>query len=298
MNNNDIVSFNIDVMAGLGNQICQLAMVLEYSKKYNKKIVLEDKTNEYKQNNNRDSFDYRMILKNIEVLNQIEYKKIIFNNIYTETNNSIANGHLNIIPFYEGNVLLEGYFQSPYNYSDETIDEITNNIYNYNNNYELALKYYNAIKETSLEFNDDKYLFIHIRRGDFVKYGNRTNIDYIKKGIEVLDGLNKILLIFSDDINWCKKYIKFNNKIIYVDFINNKYIELILMSLIINGIVSPESSYSLWGGLMGKKDKKIVASNYRYSVISEDNHKLLNDKNERYPKEWIKLDLITTEKLL
>ena len=287
---------SIETLGGLGNQLFKIATVIEYAKKYNKKIVLKERS-EGETNNNHENIDYNILLKNtknVEILNDKEFKKINFKNVINE---EYRMWKKHDIPYYKNNLLLLGGYQSPFNFSKKTVLELTNNIYSYNNNYKNALKYYKYIQKRFDNYNDNDYVFIHIRRGDFNDgyYRRIINLSYILKGLKILNGLNKVLIIFSDDINWCKERLKINNKQIFVDSINDRYVELSLMSLIVNGIVYPESTYSFWGGLMGKKTKKIIASNYDYK-----NNEIIftNEYNERYPKEWIVLDKIIPVKKL
>lgn len=282
---------SITTLHGLGNQLFRLATVIEYAKKYNKKIVLKERS-EGEITNNHENIDYDILLKNtknVEILSDEKFKKIKFIH-------NFDCGHIDKcdIPYYEDNLYINGWCQSPYNFSKKTILELTNNIYSSNNNYKKALKYYNYIQKKFDNYNDDDYVFIHIRKGDFSYYGRIVNLNYILKGLKILNGLNKILIIFSDDINWCKEKLKINNKQIFVDSINDRYVELSLMSLIVNGIVHPESTYSYWGALMGKKTKKIIASDYDYVY---DSGVFTNYTKVRYPKEWIVLDKISVEKL-
>ena len=75
---------------------------------------------------------------------------------------------------------------------------------------------------------------IHIRRGDFVRYGYEVDIKHYQEALEKLKTMSEYYLkkfyIFSDDILWCRKHIdEFgfsifpDSEIIFVD--HNKYEE-------------------------------------------------------------------------
>ena len=273
---NNIVSG--EIIGGLGNQLFIIAIVLEYGKRFNKQIVFKDKDiNECNIAHEitflKDLFKNETIIK---ILNKEEYDNIKFDNIINEEKPYSKTD----LEYFEGNVIFKGYFQSPHNFSEEIREKI--NKYIYMNFYDISIYIYNYIKKNNNDDNDDNYMFIHIRRNDFLYYGLYTDLNYYNKGMEILDGINKKIIIFSDDIEWCKNNIKYNDKQIFIDFINNRYIELILMSLIKNGIVAQESSYSWWGAFLGEKNKKIIVSKERFN-----NTKILDPNNERYPKEWI-----------
>jgi hypothetical protein len=124
------------------------------------------------------------------------------------------------------------------------------------------------IKPTSeiLDIINDKYgdivngktTSIHIRRGDYVKHPNHhpvQSLEYYNKGMGLLKDKTETFVVFSDDIEWCKNNLK-GNDIIYIN--NEKdYIELYLMSLCNNNIIS-NSSFSWWGAWLNKNNNKVV----------------------------------------
>jgi len=278
-----------DIIGGLGNQLFQIAIVLEYSKKYNKTPIFKEKDlNEIEKLHEITAFS-TLLNNNLNYLDTIKYNDIKFDNIYQEQ----IEYKKNDIPQFDGNVLLKGYYQSPYYLSDETKNYMNDILYS-NNKYVMpAIEYYNKIKDLFRDNDDNNYCFVHFRRGDFLSYNFYTNIDYYKRALDII-GLNKKLIIFSDDIEWCKKEIKFNNKQFFVEFnatnineiIEIRYIELILMSLFINGIVSPGSSFSYWASFIGIPNKNIVVSKI---LFNNNKDEILNKHNERYPKNWIEI---------
>ena len=270
-----------ELLGGLGNQLFLIAIVIEYAICYNKIAVFKIKSQEeWEKDHEITAFDTLFKNSNLIALNSEAYNKILFNNIINEKKEYAKNE----LKEFEGNVLIKGYFQSPYNFSEQTRDFMTNSIYSNLEYFYTAIYIYNQIKEFFNCNDDNDYIFIHIRRGDFVLLNFYVNLDYYKKALDIL-GNNKKIIIFSDDIEWCKNNIFLNDNQIYVDFINNRYIELILMSLFLNGIVCPESSFSWWGAYIGNKYKKIVCSKLSFNYF-EDN-KLIDKYEERYLKEWI-----------
>ena len=124
---------------------------------------------------------------------------------------------------------------------------------------------------------------IHVRRGDYVKHPNHhpvQTIEYYNKSVEMV-GKDTTIVVFSDDIEWCKKNFNIDN-IIYIED-EKDYIELYLMSLCDNNIIS-NSSFSWWGAWLNtNENKKVIAPNKWFgSAINENT-------NDIIPKGWIKI---------
>jgi hypothetical protein len=269
------------LIGGLGNQLFQIAMVIEYAKNNNKiPIFKEKKEKEIVKKHEKTPFS-SFLKDNLLIINY----DINFHNEYQEQQNEEYKK--TIIPYYQGNLLINGYFQSPYNISDDTRIFMNRLLYSNKTYLQNACIIYNNIKKKFEDDNDDNYCFLHFRRGDFLNYNFITNLDYYINAVNII-GIDKKLIIFSDDIKWCNENIKINDKQLFIN--NNEddcYLELILMSLFKNGVVSPGSSFSYWGAYIGNSNKKIVVSKYLYKCVDCD--EILNKHNERYLKEWIEI---------
>jgi hypothetical protein len=119
---------------------------------------------------------------------------------------------------------------------------------------EIDLKYKNILKNSCS---------IHIRRGDYIGQTSHhpiQSLEYYYQGIKEIygDNVNDVnFLIFSDDIEWCKKNITLPN----IHFIENNIniIDMMLMSKCKNNIIA-NSSFSWWGAWLNKNvDKKVIA---------------------------------------
>lgn len=152
------------------------------------------------------------------------------------------------------NVLLNGYFQSPRHfdkYRKEILDLFLNDevdigiVKRLEYNYSVELK--NSISA-------------HVRRGDYLKF---PNIHPTQGTGYYLDAIRSItaetgdacILIFSDDILWCKENFRGAN----IRFIEGlpDYEDMILMSLCKHNVIS-NSSFSWWGSYLNKNPDKIV----------------------------------------
>lgn len=266
------------LIGGLGNQLFQIAIVIEYAKNNNKIPIFKEKNKEDIVKEHEKTPFSSFLKDNLLV---IDYD-IYFHNEYQEKEEYKKT----IIPYYDGNLLIKGYYQSSYNLSEETRFFMNRLLYSNKNYLENAVNILNNIKKKFQDYNHDNYCFIHIRRGDFLEFSFIPNLDYYENAVNII-GRDKKLIIFSDDIKWCQENIRINDKQLFINNQSDCYIELILMSLFKNGIVSPGSSFSYWAAYLGYNEKKIIVSKYLYTYTMK--HKLLNIYNERYPKNWIEI---------
>jgi len=80
-------------------------------------------------------------------------------------------------------------------------------------------------------------------------------LNYYRKAINLI-GKHEIFIIVSDDIAWCKKYLKMK-RVIFVEN-TSQIIDLYIQSFCENNIIS-NSSFSWWGAYLNKKGEKIIA---------------------------------------
>lgn len=193
-----------------------------------------------------------------------EYNKYFKNGIKTtDTFDVLYEYHDNVfgyhpIPF-QSNMNLHGYFQSDkyFKHHEKEIRET----------FELKEEYENIIRNKWNHLLKTNTVSIHVRRGDYLD--NPTfhicpPMSYFKKSlkyIKLVDFFNPIenVLIFSDDINWCKE--NFIDDEYRYHFIENQsdIEDLFLMSYCKHNIIT-NSSFSWWGSWLNKNPKKIVCA--------------------------------------
>ena len=138
------------------------------------------------------------------------------------------------------------------------------------------------------EVNKYSHLFnnicLHVRRGDYVKLYSELHLpqtmDYYDEALSYLPKNMKVL-IFSDDIEWCKKNF-IGDRFIFIDEVD--YISIYIMSKMKHFIIA-NSSFSWWGAWLSDQDDKIVISPKKWFGGS-----LLNQDIEMkiIPNNWIK----------
>jgi hypothetical protein len=181
-----------------------------------------------------------------------------------------------------------------------------------------------APKEEILDYLDQKYSFIkdeeytslHVRRGDYITTAQRDARDphpiqplsYYQSSIDHLDA--KKLLVFSDDISWCKEnftdwdcifveerehldaesdgqhplFERLSNQNLFSD-----YTEMILMSQCANHIIA-NSSFSWWGAWLNERaEKKVTAPTNWFGAEyaqSAPNINYFSYLNDLIPADW------------
>lgn len=154
------------------------------------------------------------------------------------------------MPFQDG-MYIDGFFQSEkyfVSHRDIILDILgpTKDIKNY-----ISKKYSEILVGDTLS--------VHIRRGDYVKsqeWHTLLSKEYYDEAITKIPNIDKIL-VFSDDILWCKENFKADN-VIYIED-EKDYIELYLMSMCTNNIIA-NSSFSWWGAWLNQNENKIVVA--------------------------------------
>jgi hypothetical protein len=251
------------LQGGLGNQLFQWAVTRNLSIKYNTEYYFD------LTHIGKSSFDV-----NSRGMELYKLKNIIIN---SSTNNTQLNRVIDNFTYKEinDNSYLDGYWQSE-KYFKENKKIIREEL---------------SIPENLKEYFFKKYIFlneptlcIHVRRGDYLNLPDHhptQTINYYKDGYDIINNNNINVAIFSDDINWCKNNLNFNN----INYIENEgnINDLYMMSLCDHNIIS-NSTFSWWGAWLNNNiNKKIISPSIWFG-------KLLDvPTNDIYCDNWIKI---------
>jgi hypothetical protein len=230
---NQGISATIDLCGGLGNQLFQIFFMTQ--------LALETKTN--------IGFPNKYM---------VDPKRHAYYNLFrlitlVDTPLEGVLSRVKVIPTLEQKIIFQGYFQS-YKYFDKIdphdfirIDEPSQRVIN------SRLQYLRSFNRPLVS--------VHVRRGDYLlapKYHDPLNVDYYKNAIRILRDrgiVNPVLVIFSEDKEWCDKNISGLGTCIYISELD--YVELFIMAGCDHNIVA-KSSFSWWGAFLNKKSDKIV----------------------------------------
>jgi hypothetical protein len=249
-------------MGGLGNQMFQYAYGRYLSVKFDAELFI-DKS--FYNNQGTVVREFSLQNFNIKLNNNINH-----NANYYMLNDSYM--HQDIIQ--KSNYYLNGYWQSEKYFIDikdiikedfKPSNETTNKLY---------LKY-PELQKTCVS--------LHVRRTDYIGMNGYYVIqenEYYNKAMSII-GDYDYLFIISDDIEWCKSNLKYNN-CIYVDG-NTDIEDMYLMSLCKHNIIA-NSSFSWWGAwLNNNPEKKVIAP-----IKWFGEHVNINS-SEIIPNDWIKI---------
>jgi hypothetical protein len=269
----------VDICGGLGNQLFQIFALIAYALKYN----YEFKFNYLDES---PSITVRKTYWNDFLINLRGYTQtnLLIDNIYRE-----PYFNYNHIPFFDSDITLSGYFQSPLHfidYYDKIIDLIKLN----------AIK--QEIKE-KYNFNNDNSISIHFRLGDYkylqhthpimpiTYYINALNNIIIKTNKNDYNiyyfGEDEDIIIIEDQITLLKK--EFNN-LNFISLLSKDILDweqLILMSLCSHNIIA-NSSFSWWGAYFNSNINKIIC----YPSLWFNNDLYVDDL---FPWSWFKINV-------
>lgn len=260
---------------GLGNQLFQFWSSLEYAKRNNYNLCFDVRAfdikspgttkrkieilelisffENYKINNFFDNFKYDLLCK----IGRMTLLKDRQNGRLINQKNS-------------QNLILDGHWQ---------------NYHNLINSREYIKKTMFKLKKYSLNdfgISSDKSLMIHVRRGDYVsnskanRHHGVLSREYFLKAFETIHSHKKLenVLVFSEDLEWCKKNLEFNLKTSFIhDFENLSPMDYLLLMSEAENFVLSHSSYSWWAAFLGENmNSKIIMPSIwdKFSAINID----------------------------
>jgi hypothetical protein len=266
----------IGEIGNLGSQIQQYFAMRSIAKVNNKKLVFPEASL-------RKGFGFKFAhLLNIDIslIDNSSVKDFSFVGInnYTEVDNNVFKLDPNI------NYAFICRFDL-YHYWYHSIKDVVDNIEFDDKILQESKDKINSIKNTN------KTISIHVRRGDYLlpqnSFYTQLGFEYYLKALDQISNVSDHqVLIFSNDIDWCKNNLhKLHNNITYIDG-NSDYIDLCLMSLCDHNIIA-NSSFSWWGAYLNKNPNKIIVCPKNYL----QNHELSHIINEKYyPSSWIAIE--------
>lgn len=189
-----------------------------------------------------------------------------------------------------GNRYYDGYWQTE-KYFSEYADKIKKDF-----TFALALSEQNE----KLLLEAGKFpVSVHIRRGDYCSTdaGTICNKNYYNDALEYIFEHAKptSLLVFSDDIKWCKESAVFlgsvNVPVYYVDWNvkQDSWQDMALMSKCSANIIA-NSTFSWWGAWLNSSENKVVIAPDPWSKPSNGSY-YKYDFSDVVPEKWIKIGI-------
>jgi len=249
-----------NLFGGLGNYLFQVAATHSLSIDNNDFCVFNDK-NSYTVHKHFNTYTSN-IFRNLKISE--ENFTLLYNEPFFQFKK---------IP-YQKNLKLSGYFQSEkyFNHNRNSILDL----------FSIDDNSKNYIKNKYDDILNKKTCSVHVRRGDYLNLPNHhpvCSLDYYNKTIEMMDV--DLFLVFSDDIEWCRKNF-IGDKFIFIDE-NPDYIDIWLMSLCDNNIIA-NSSFSWWGAWLNQNENKTVIAPKQWFGSA-----IQHNTNDLIPETWLRL---------
>ena len=120
----------------------------------------------------------------------------------------------------------------------------------------------------------DNPISLHVRRGDFIhNSGNHPVLttNYYKEALGHFDD-DRQVIIFTNDVEWCKKQPLFESDRFAVAEGGNQFYDMCLMSMC-SDFITANSSFSWWGAWLGNRGKVICPSGWFGPNLKHNNTK-------------------------
>ena len=256
---------------GLGNMLFQIAATKSFSIDIKTDCSFPNLTNHLKFLNEDQTYNPKLNYA-------FEYESLLTKLNSTSPTKPLSTYNFPfhyVNPIMKDEIIIDGFFQSE-KYFKHNRESILNFL-----NFEVIS---HLVKEKYNNIINNNSTSVHIRRGDYVRLPSHHPLqtkEYFNSSINLLKNKTDNFVIFSDDIDWCKKNIEIDNCI----FIENEkdYIELYLMSQCKNNIIS-NSSFSWWGAWLNNKDDKVVIAPKIWF-----GQKITHKTEDIIPNSWTKL---------
>ena len=268
---------------GLGNQLFIFNFGLLLSRKYQKKLIIDNSTGFFFDKYSRKPILNKLFSKPIFEASFLQkfyfiiFKKLpkkcrkIFKIEYIIEQNTSS--FINIedqLHFPFKYLYVEGYFQS-FQYLSENILQIQNLFSKTIDFNEIYFNYNNIINTTNS-------VCVHIRRE---AYDNLLSDLHYFNAIEIIKSktLNPTFFIFSDSMEWCKKHFTGLDNIIFIENKNNiDDIQEFFLMKNCNHFIIANSTFSWWAAILSNKKYKLV-------IAPEKNQ--LGVIETFYPNDWM-----------
>jgi hypothetical protein len=249
-----------NLTGGLGNQMFQISNAICQGLKNNVPSIFESVAYTPMQANQPTKY-LNNIFKNVKFVDNLTGYKSVYS----------PWEYVNLNVTWDSPVQFNGYFQSSKNFL-EFKDTIIN-IFSPNENEIFKLQ------EKYPQINNKNTVSIHVRRGDYLTIGEILPVidkTYIDHCINLI-GDYTYIFVFSDDKQWVKDNLNYQNMIVVENL--EDYEDLWLISMCNHNIMS-NSSFSWWGSFLNQhKDKKVFAPSVWFGPMGEKNYHDIYENN-------------------
>jgi len=235
----------------LGSQMHNFAVMYAISKKTGHKLAIHESSLDIGKGQRRfiEAFDYP-----ITILRSLSYKEICVKPMpqcYLDIDEDIININPNL------NYAIRSRFDYSFCYWIHLLDEVINNLFVFRKEHIIkATAFYDTLKPNK------KVVSMHFRRTDYLASSAlNLSLNYYIEALTYFNKENYQILVFSDDIEWCKTTLPsvFSKWNMEFSENNSAYVDMYLMSMCHSNIIA-NSTFSSWGAWLNRRsDKKVIS---------------------------------------
>lgn len=263
------------LQGGLGNQMFQYAIARSLSLKSHKPFMLDLsflQKHSIPRTYDLDIFNISPDFNNSFLQNTVHINEPHYH--YSE-------GYTNLIVNLLNNnytILLDGHWQSE-RFFLEFKEEIKKD-------FKFIDKINNLELLKVIESTDS--IMLNVRRTDYLQssFHGVMKLDYFEKAKQIIETKIKKphYFIFSDDLDWCKKNLKWNNTtIVDHQYKGNKFSLYLQLMLSCKHFIIPNSTFAWWAAWLGSNEDKIVIAPKQWFTDSTIN------TSDLIPLDWIRI---------
>ena len=276
----------VKLMGGMGNQMFQYALGRSLSIKYNTQLKID--LSFLKNKNMGTNFTYRDY--DLNIFNMSEDFEIGSVNLLgvNEPNFSYSQPLIDMIKSkmdedVNNSFLLNGYWQTPKYFQD--IEDQIRTDFTFRDKVEEADE---SIKEILNQIKSTNSVLLNVRRTDYLNtdYHGVMGDEYLKKGVELIESKieNPHYFLFSDDVEWCKDNIKFDNMtIVDHSYKGDRFSYYLQLMKNCKHFIIPNSSFAWWAAWLNEDSDKIVIAPEKWFTDSNIN------TSDLIPDNWIRI---------
>lgn len=260
----------VEMSGGIGNQLFQYAAALALSRRLRARLILDVSWYRRRQDPTRSrvfQLDKVMNLGEIERIERPTFAPLrrtvrFLDGSKVLTDNRISPSQLALVDD-KTDLVMRGYWQSE-SYFSEVAELLRNSFNQVKSEAILGLAHF----RTQL---GPETLGLHVRRGDY-ESDPKTNFFhglcdefYFDRAVNLVCGKCAVdrVVIFSDDIEWCKKTLKFQLSHFFVDDAIQDIDQFVLLSQCKHHVIS-NSSFSWWAAWLGQSKGQLVVYPQRW----------------------------------
>lgn len=272
-----ITKANLSMGPQLGSQMTQYAGMYALAKKLNAEIVFtQQQMSVFRGVKLFEAFNFS---NRIVDGTELQLSSFVLDDVVVDTRVFSLDKHLNWD--------IGGWFHT-YHYFHEYEIELRD-VFSFRDEIkQIAKQHINTIRNTE----SYPLVSLHVRRGDYLTVSSlNISTSFYQDAISIL--LEKFentyfkLVVFSDDIEWCKQNILGEN--VFYSEHNSNYVDMCMMSMCDHNIIA-NSSFSWWGAYLNPSESKTVICPREYVGPSDRTHQFIN--SNYFPDTWTSIGVI------